>query len=131
MARVALWGGSRFGAAGGDLECVFLQEEVRGTSFSGVRYKQLVRIAVDRCFSAVKLVYKGHTIKDGSRLSEQWGKQMPGNAMERGALGGECDLEPRGSAFPWASYMVRPSFTYKCGIMLILKYSPCIAVAVQ
>ena len=28
---------------------------------------------------------------------------MPGNVMEGGALGGKCDLEPKGSAFFWAS----------------------------
>ena len=49
----------------------FLHKEVRRISYSGVRYKQLVHIAVGRCFSAVKLVKKGYTIKDGSRLSEQ------------------------------------------------------------
>ena len=30
------------------------------------------------------------------------GEQMSGNVIERGALGVECDLEPRVSAFSWA-----------------------------
>ena len=58
---------------------------------------------------------------------------MSGNAMEQGALGGKYDLEPRGSAFSLGIiYMANPSFTYyKCSVMLILKCSPCTAVAVQ
>ena len=46
----------RVGAAGGDLQCFFGWKEVRGTSFSGARYKQLVRIGLDRRFSVVKLI---------------------------------------------------------------------------
>ena len=46
----------RVGAAGGDLQCFFGWKEVRGISSFGARYKQLVRIAVDRRFSAVKLI---------------------------------------------------------------------------
>ena len=66
MARVALWGGSRFGAAGGDLERFVLQKGL-GISISGVRYKQLVRIAVDRSF-----------------LRNQAGLNMPCRAMGAG-----------------------------------------------
>ena len=38
VARVALWGGSRSGAAGGDLECFFTEEDPRNI-ISGVRCK--------------------------------------------------------------------------------------------
>ena len=77
-----------------------------------MRYKQLVRIAVNRYFSAVKLISKGHTIKDGSRLSEQWDRQMSGSVLDgefddkelRRALDGERDLELRGCAVFWASF---------------------------
>ena len=34
----------------------FFTTEVLGISFSRVRYKQLIRIAVDRCFSAAGLI---------------------------------------------------------------------------
>ena len=46
----------RVGAAGDDLQCCFGWKEVRGIFFSGARYKQVVRIAVDRRFSAAKLI---------------------------------------------------------------------------
>ena len=65
------------------------------------RDKQIVytvRVAVDRCFSEVKLVWKGHTVNNGLRLSEQWGERMSGNDMERRTLGGDCYLELTGPA---------------------------------
>ena len=94
MARAALWGGSCFGAAGGDLQYCFgwkddsgviLQDRRRSVEciFSGVKYKQLVRIVVDRCFSGVKLVYKGHAVEDGSRLLDVRGERLSGSVMER------------------------------------------------
>ena len=39
---------------------VILQERDRRIIYA-------VRVAVDRCFSAAKLVRKGHTVKDGSK----------------------------------------------------------------
>ena len=73
-------------------------------------------------FSVAKLVRKGHTVKDGSRLSKQWGEWMSGNAMERGALGGERDVELRGPAVSWTSSTELTHLpTSKRGTMLILK----------
>ena len=60
---VAIWSG-------------FLQKQVLGTSFSGVRYKQLVRIAVNRCF-----------------LRNQAGLDMPCRAMGAGGMRG-CEGAP-------------------------------------
>ena len=83
--RVVLWGGSRFGAAGDDLRRLFWRIEDLGINLQEwyMRIIYALRIEVYRCFSAVKLVYKGHIIKDGSRLSEQWGEQMSVSVMER------------------------------------------------
>ena len=52
-----------------------------------------------------------------------WGEKLDGKELH-GALGGECDLEPRGSAVSWLRRLgVNPPFNihYKCGIMLILE----------
>ena len=48
---------------------------------------------------------------------------MSGNAMGRGALGGECDLESRGFAFFWASFTwsTHHSPTTSVCAMLILR----------
>ena len=64
---------------------VFLQKEVLEISFSRVRYKQLIRAAVDRCFSAARLIrgtVKSPTARD---YLSYGGERMSGNAMERGA----------------------------------------------
>ena len=50
---------------------VFLQKEVLEISFSGVRYKQLICIVVDRCF-----------------LRSQTGLNMPRRAMGAGGVDG-------------------------------------------
>ena len=54
----------------------FWQNENLGISFSGVRYKQLVHIAVDRCFLHSQV---------GLNMSCQSMRAMSGNAMEREA----------------------------------------------
>ena len=56
VARVALWGRFSFGSGWWRSGAFVGQNEDLGISFSGVRYKQLVRVAVDFCFSAARLV---------------------------------------------------------------------------
>ena len=58
---------------------VFWQKDDLGISLSRERYKRLVRIAVDRCFSAARLIR-------GTRgYGSCGGERMSGNAMEQGA----------------------------------------------
>ena len=42
-----------------------------------------VCIAIDHCFSPVKLIQKGHAVEGGSRLSDVRGERLSGNVMER------------------------------------------------
>lgn len=104
MARIALWGGSRFGGAGGDLERFLHKEDLR-ISFSGMKYKQLVPIAVDRCFphsqagSNMPCRAMGAGGVNGCQ-GASWCKELNGKELH-GAAGG--DLEPKKSAVSCAS----------------------------
>ena len=79
---------------------VFLQKGGLGISFSGVRYKQLLRIAVDRCFlgSQAGLNKPCRTTGAGEVNGCQgvpWSEELDGKELH-GAAGG--DLDPRESA---------------------------------
>ena len=82
MARVALWG-FFFVRALNEAAALFWRKDDSGVILQerDRRIVHVVRIAVDHCFSAAKLVCKCHTVSDDSRLSEQWGERMSGNAM--------------------------------------------------
>ena len=105
MARVALWGGFRFGAVGGGLEHFFLQKKGLGISYSGVRYKQLVSIAVDRCFlhNQAGLDMPCRAMEAGGVNGYQgapWSEELDGKELHRAVSG---DLESRESAVSCAS----------------------------
>ena len=76
-----------------DSGVINLQEWYRRTIYT-------VRIAVDRCFlrSGWSENVMLSTTARGYLNNEVNGCQGRTNAMERGALGGECNLELRGSA---------------------------------
>ena len=80
---------------------VFWQNEDLGISFPGVRCKQLVRIAVDRCFlcSQTGLNIPCRSMRAGGVSACQetpWSLEVDDKELH-GALGGEYDLELTGS----------------------------------
>ena len=78
------------------LEVGWLGHQLAGKGQAN-RIHRMYSIAV----SPQQLIRKCHAVDDGSRLSER----MRGvkNAMERGVLDGECNLELRGSVVLWVS----------------------------
>ena len=76
-----------------------------------MRVVYTVHIVADHFYSAAKLVRKCFAVKDSSKLSEHWGEQISGKAIERGALGSKCDLELRGSTVVWtlSTWSTHPS----------------------
>ena len=64
-----------------------------------MRYKQLVRIAVDRCFlhnqTDLNMSYRSTRAGGVSACQETpWSEELDGKELHE-ALGGECDLELR------------------------------------
>ena len=63
----------------------FWQKDDLGISFSRVRYKQLVRITVDRCFlrsqAGLNMPCRQSTVRGYASWENE---RIPGNAMEQG-----------------------------------------------
>ena len=82
----------------------FLQKEVLGISFSVVRYKQLLRIAVDCCFlhSQAGLNMPCRALGAGAVNECQgapWSEKLDGKEIHEAA----CGLELRGPAVSYTS----------------------------
>ena len=145
MAGVALWEGSLFGVAGGHLQCV-LEDQRFGIENLQEWYRRIIyvvrSIAVDRFVSAARLALnipcqtmgavrpaRGDR-KSGANGCQgaSWSEELDGKDLH-GALGGERNLEPRGS--PFFGHRLPILLRRLQWDLLISKCSPCTAVHYQ
>ena len=94
----------------------FWRKDDLGISFSRERYKQPVRIAVDRCFPYGESPKLNRTRHESCGVSgcqgTPWSEELDGKELY-GALGGEGDLETRESiVFCTSSSWSQPTFQH-------------------
>ena len=77
---VTLWGGSRFGAAGGDLECFLTEGGPRNIIFRSE--VQAIRTYCDRSLFSPQLSWFEYAMPG---FGSWRGEHMSGSVMERGA----------------------------------------------